>query len=75
MREGVVYDFAAHLAEADIQSSGADYVRNDYFTINGDQRRVLFAHPDSRVSYRLSLPASPPPPDFGGDCPELVEGD
>ena len=46
-------------AEADVQSSGSDYVRNDYFTINGNQRRVLFAHPDSRVSYRLTLPASP----------------
>ena len=59
IREGVVYDFAAHLAEADIQSPSPDHVRNDYFTINGDRRRVLFAHPDSRVRYRLTLPASP----------------
>jgi len=27
LREGVLYDFAAHLAEADIQSPGADHVR------------------------------------------------
>jgi len=59
VREGVLYDFAAHLAEADIQSPSPDYVRNDYFTIHGDQRRVLFAHPDSHVRYRLTLPASP----------------
>ena len=59
VREGVLYDFAAHLAEADVQSPSPDYVRNDYFTIHGDQRRVLFAHPDSHVRYRLTLPASP----------------
>jgi len=59
VREGVLYDFAAHLAEADVQSPGPDHVRNDYFTIHGDQRRVLFAHPDSHVRYRLTLPASP----------------
>ena len=55
VREGVFYDFAAHLAEADIQSPGPDYVRNDYFTINGDRKRVLFAHPDSRVSYAVLI--------------------
>lgn len=56
---GVSIRPAAQLAEADVQSPGPDYVRNDYFTINGERKRVVFAHPDSRVSYTLALPASP----------------
>jgi tetratricopeptide (TPR) repeat protein len=56
VREGQVYDFAAHLAEAEVQSPGPKYVRNDYFTISDDQRRVLFAHPESSVRYRVRLP-------------------
>ena len=59
LHEGVVYDFTAHLAEADVQASGADHVRNDYFTIDGDQRRTVFAHPDSRVSYVVAVPEKP----------------
>jgi tetratricopeptide (TPR) repeat protein len=58
VHEGLIYDLAAHLAEAKIQSPGPDYVRNDHFTVNGDQRRVIFMHPDARVSYRLALPAT-----------------
>jgi len=53
------YDFAAHLAEADIQSPGADHVRHDYFTIDGDRWRVLFAHPTSRVSYTVHIATRP----------------
>lgn len=59
IHDGVVYDFAAHLAEADVQSPDADYVRNDYFAIDGDQRRMVFAHPDSRVSYVVDIPEKP----------------
>jgi hypothetical protein len=46
---------AAQLAEVDVQSPGPDHVRNDHFTINGGRRRVLFAHPDSRVSYTVDV--------------------
>jgi tetratricopeptide (TPR) repeat protein/O-antigen ligase len=56
VREGMVYDFAAHLAQADGQASGSDYLGNDYFTIDGDQRRVLFMHPDSRARYVVKVP-------------------
>jgi hypothetical protein len=41
---GVSIRPAAQIAEADVQSLGPDHVRNDHFTINGDRRRVLFAH-------------------------------
>jgi tetratricopeptide (TPR) repeat protein len=55
VREGVVYDFASNLAEAGVQPSDLDYVRHDDFTIDGDRRRVLLAHPDSRVSFAVTL--------------------
>jgi len=35
------------------------YAPDDYFTINGDRRRVLFAHPDSRVRYVVTVPEKP----------------
>jgi len=54
-QQGVVYDFGAYLAEAQILSPGPDYVRNDYFTIAGERRRVLFAHPDSRIGYTVDV--------------------
>jgi tetratricopeptide (TPR) repeat protein/O-antigen ligase len=59
VHEGLIYALAAHLAEAGIESLGPEYVRNDYFTIGGEERRVLFMHPDSRASYRLALPTPP----------------
>jgi hypothetical protein len=51
----VLQDFAASLAEATVDSAGAGLVRNDIFEINGDQRRVLFEHPDSKVSYEVHI--------------------
>jgi tetratricopeptide (TPR) repeat protein len=61
--EGVIFDFSAHLADAEIQSPAPNYVRNDYFTISSQiksnqnlQQRVLFMHPDSKVSYSVALP-------------------
>ena len=65
LREGEIYDFAAHLADAKIQSPSPDYVKNDYFTIDsldgnsdGKWQRVLFMHPVSNVSYTLTVPDS-----------------
>jgi tetratricopeptide (TPR) repeat protein len=54
--DGVLFDFAAHIAEAEVVSPGQEYVLNDYFTVNGDRRRVLYEHPDSRVSFDINLP-------------------
>jgi hypothetical protein len=58
--EGLVYDFAAHLADADLSSPGPDHVRNDHFVLDGQERRVLFMHPSSRATYRLTLPTHLP---------------
>ncbi|MFC2036375.1 tetratricopeptide repeat protein [Chloroflexota bacterium] len=55
--EGQVYDFAAHLAEAEIASPDPDYVRNSHFTISGDELRLLFMHPDSSARYIVDVPA------------------
>jgi tetratricopeptide (TPR) repeat protein/O-antigen ligase len=55
VREGVIYDFAAHLAEASLQPPDLECVRNDDFRIDEDQRRVVFAHPDARVTYTVTL--------------------
>ena len=61
--EGVIFDFAAHLADAKIQSPAPNYVRNEYFTIlsqnksnQNPQKRVLFMHPDSSVNYSVTVP-------------------
>lgn len=56
VRQGLAYDFAAELAGAEIEAPGAEYVRNDYATLDGDRRRTLFTHPDSRVRYVVEVP-------------------
>lgn len=56
LSEGLVYDFAGRLTEANIRSPGPDHVRNDHFVLDGNERRVLFMHPPSRATYRLTLP-------------------
>jgi tetratricopeptide (TPR) repeat protein len=57
LAEGLVYDFAAQLGAAHIEAPGPEYVRNDHFTIEGQQRRVLFMHPPSQAHYTVDLPA------------------
>jgi hypothetical protein len=54
--EGQTHDFAALLAQAEIQSPSPDHLRNDYFAIGGENRRVLFMHPDSSASYIVHVP-------------------
>jgi hypothetical protein len=50
-------NFVAELASAEIEAPGTGFVRNDYFDVDGDERRVLFMHPDSRVRYLVKVPA------------------
>jgi len=57
LNEKRVYDFREQLASAQIKPRNLNYVRNDYFTINGEQRAVLYMHPDSYASYSLTLPS------------------
>lgn len=57
--EGEMLDFITSLADAEIHAPGSDYIRGDYFTINGMQRRVLFMHPDSSAGYSVTLPDEP----------------
>jgi tetratricopeptide (TPR) repeat protein len=54
-QEGTVYDFAAHLAEASIELPDPNYVRGDYFSIDGDDRRVIFSHPDAAIRYSVAV--------------------
>ncbi|MBN1661650.1 MAG: tetratricopeptide repeat protein [Anaerolineae bacterium] len=56
LSEGVRYDFAAQLGDATVEAPGAEYVRNDYFQIGGDERRTLFMHPDARARYTVQVP-------------------
>ena len=51
----VAYDFATSLAEAEVHSWEPDYVRNGEFTIDGDRRQVILAHPESRIRYDLLI--------------------
>jgi hypothetical protein len=55
LREGVAYDFASRLAEAEIESPSPEHVRKGAFIIGGEQRAVLFEHPDSRVGYSVEV--------------------
>lgn len=56
--EGLHSDLIGQLASATIRATGPDYVRNDYFTIQGERERerVLFMHPDSQVQYTVEIP-------------------
>lgn len=50
------FDFLFHFPAARVQASGSDYLKLTAALINGKEHFVLFAHPESRVSYALSLP-------------------
>lgn len=54
-REGEIFDFVSKFAESNIQAPGENYIRADYLTINDEQRRGLFMHPDSRAVYTVDL--------------------
>jgi len=53
----MAYDFLAHLADAgaNCELPDPEQVREDAFTIDGDQRRVLYAHPELRVCYQVRI--------------------
>jgi hypothetical protein len=55
-QDGIFYDFGAQLASASMEIPAPEYVRGDFFTINGIRKRVLFEHPDSRISFNTNLP-------------------
>jgi tetratricopeptide (TPR) repeat protein len=55
-QEGLAYSFAAQLTDAELETPDAGYVKNDYFAIDGDERRVLFMHPDSSARYTVDVP-------------------
>jgi tetratricopeptide (TPR) repeat protein len=57
LRESDIFDFASHLAEADINTPAAEYLRGDYFTIQGQRHRVLFMHPDSSTGFTVTIPS------------------
>lgn len=51
-----VYDFLVHYPQAEIRTENADYVRLTAALIGEEERRVLFAHPESTLTYRLNIP-------------------
>jgi tetratricopeptide (TPR) repeat protein len=57
LTESEVYDFASHLAQAEIRAPAAEYLRGDYFTIQGQRHRVLFMHPDSSTGFTVIIPS------------------
>jgi len=54
--EGLAHDFASALPQAEIHAPSPGYVLNAHFAIGGDERRALYAHPDSRVVYPVQVP-------------------
>jgi tetratricopeptide (TPR) repeat protein len=57
LSESEIYDFASHLAQAEVQAPAAEYLRGDYFTIQGHRQRVLFMHPDSSTGFTVIIPS------------------
>lgn len=59
----VYYDFIDNLTQADITAPEQPFVHVESLILTmpygGDWRRTLLAHPPSRVSYRLKIPAEP----------------
>jgi tetratricopeptide (TPR) repeat protein len=57
------YDFIDHLDQAQIDAPREpfEHVKVTEFVMpfNGDLRRVLFMHPEARVSYQIKLPSEP----------------
>jgi tetratricopeptide (TPR) repeat protein len=51
----LVYDFASSLPRASVESQDERFVRNSEFAISDVTRRVIFAHPTSRIAYTLDL--------------------
>lgn len=55
------YDFIDHLDQAriDAPSEPFEHVKATHFRMpfNGDQRQVLFMHPEAKVSYQLEMPS------------------
>ncbi len=49
-------DFTDILDKAEVSAPEPGFVKEDYFTIDGDTRRVLMVHPISRVLYRVRVP-------------------
>ncbi|MBN2468674.1 MAG: cobalamin-dependent protein [Deltaproteobacteria bacterium] len=50
------FDFLVRFPEARLTTEHEAYVRITSEIIDGEERSVIFAHPESRISYTLSLP-------------------
>ena len=50
------FDFLLKFAEAEVITGGDDYVKIASEIISGEERLVIFAHPESRITYSLELP-------------------
>jgi tetratricopeptide (TPR) repeat protein len=50
-----IYHFPSHLSAAEIVAPSSEYVRGDFFTVNGDRRYTLFMHPASSASYEVTI--------------------
>jgi len=50
------FDFLVKFPEAMVTAEEDTYVRTTSEIINGEERQVIFAHPESRISYTLELP-------------------
>ena len=51
-------DFVELMDSAEVHAPEPGFVKEDYFTIGDDTRRVLMVHPPSRVLFRVRLPKS-----------------
>ena len=52
----IAYDFLAELPNADHGGSDKGQVKQDVSTIEYQPRSILFQHPSSRVTYRITVP-------------------
>jgi tetratricopeptide (TPR) repeat protein len=52
----LIYDFAAHLTQASWQTRETGLVQNAEFAVEGVVKRVIFAHPESRIAFDVAIP-------------------
>jgi lysophospholipase L1-like esterase len=59
-RQWPQFDFIASLSAATVESDRPDGVNATQFSLEGESRQVLFAHPRSTLTYRLEADELPP---------------
>lgn len=53
------YEFLNALRESEFFPADSKYIRTDQMEVGYENRSIIFAHPDSKITYDLTLPENP----------------